>query len=192
MSDLLQQELDRVAKSVSANPPNGREEVALLAPRGSIGVECGVDTGQLSKRILDLKHLGTLHSVDKWDDHAHSRFQYLAVSRLLMSYTKSKLWRMTAQEFSGLVEDESFGFVYIDCYAHTGQDKGEVLTAIWPKLAPGGIFAGDDYDERVWPRTYEAVNKFATANGCEINVRNDWVSSTSSTHDLFPTWWIRK
>lgn len=192
MSDLFQQERDRVALAVAKNVPNGREEIALLAPEGCIGVECGVDTGQLSKRMLDLNHLGILHSVDKWDDHAHSRFEYMAVAELLNGYERSKVWHMSAQEFARIIPDQSLGFVYMDCYAHTGQDDGAVLEAMWPKLHPGGIFSGDDYDKKVFPKTWGAVNQFAEKYGCEIQIRDEFNKSAGSFLDGHPTWWIRK
>lgn len=192
MSDLFEQERLRVAKAVYANVPNGREDVALLAPKGCFGAECGVDTGQFSKRILNLNHLGILHSVDKWDDHAHSRFEYLAVAELLNGYRRSKVWHMQAQEFAMIISNQSLGFVYIDCYAHTGQDDGGVLEAMWPKLQPDGIFAGDDYDKNAFPKTWGAVNQFAEKHGCKINVRDEFISSAGTFLDSNPTWWIRK
>lgn len=190
MSDLLEQEIARVKKAVESNPNNGREEIVLLAPKGSIGAELGVDTGQLSKRFLDLNHLGVLHSVDKWDDHAHSRFQYLAVTRLLQGYSQSKVLRMTAKEYATLLPDASLGFIYIDCYAHTGQDNGEVLDVMWPKLKVGGIFSGDDYDEKAWPKTWAAVNKFAAEKERQVHVRGPFTAHT--VQDQHCSWWIRK
>ena len=71
MTDLYQQEIDRVDKAILA-PSVGRENVALLSPKGCAAAEIGVDTGALSRRFLDLDHFSVFHSVDKWDDHAHS------------------------------------------------------------------------------------------------------------------------
>lgn len=183
MSDLFKQEQDRIRKAVVANKADGREALALLAPKGSTGAEFGVDTGQLSRRFLNLGHFSSFHSVDKWDDHAHSRFQYLAVCQLLLPYEDSRVWRMTAQEFAGLIPDASLGFIYIDCYAHTGQDDGQVLQVLWPKLKDGGIFAGDDYDKNQWPKTFKAVNEFAIDSGHTINVHK---------HGRYHSWYIYK
>jgi hypothetical protein len=167
-----------------------RHEIALLSPEGCIGAEIGVDTGQLSERFLKLDHFSSFHSVDKWDDREHSERQYWAVTEKLMSYPRSRVWRMTAQRWAKLVPDQMFGFIYIDCYAHTGQDKGEVLRELWPKLADGGIFSGDDYDQRVWPRTYQRVNEFAQRVGRECNV-NDHFGGELRV-DGHPSWWMRK
>lgn len=173
-------------------PANGREEVALLSPKGSIGVELGVDTGQLSRRFIELGRFSHFHCVDKWDDHAHSEHQYAVVKERLSIYPEVSVWRCTAQKWLKTIPDESLGFIYIDCYAHTGQDGGSVLSAAWPKLQVGGIFSGDDYDRRMWPKTYSVVNKFAYEVGREINVRDEFCKSAKVRMDRHPTWWWRK
>ena len=169
-----------------------RHEIALLAPRGSIGCEIGVDTGQLSERFLQLDHFSSLHSVDKWDDHAHSEKQYWAVTQKLMQYPKSRVWRMTAQQFARLTPDNMFGFIYIDCYAHTGQDGGEVLAALWPKLKDGGVFSGDDYDSKAWPLTVKAVDKFAASVNADINISSEFITDARVPMDGHPSWWFFK
>jgi hypothetical protein len=172
--------------------PNGREDVALLSEKGCIGAELGVDTGQLSRRFLELSHFSEFHAVDKWNDPAHSEKQYEVVNKRLSVYEECKVWRMTAQEWLSQQEDGSLGFIYIDCYAHTGQDDGSVLESAWPKLAENGVFSGDDYDRKFWPKTYEAVNQFAKRVGRGINVRDEFISKARVRMDRHPTWWFRK
>jgi hypothetical protein len=171
---------------------NTRHEIALLAPKGCIGGEFGVDTGQLSERFANLGHFSSFNCVDKWDDHAHSREQYLAVTKKLLKYPEVRVWRMTAQEFAQLVPDEFFGFIYIDCYAHTGQDSGSVLEALWPKLEYGGVFAGDDYDQRHWPKTFAAVNEFAQQVDRQVCVKKDFCEQANIKQDGHPTWYFKK
>lgn len=171
---------------------NGREEVALLAPKGSIGAELGVDTGQLTRRFANLGHFSTFNAVDKWDDHAHSIHQYEVVKRRLSDYEGVHVWRMTAQKWLEKIPDGTLGFIYIDCYAHTGQDDGSVLEAAWPKLVTGGVFSGDDYDKKFWPKTYSAVNKFANSVNRVVNVRDGHIAKAMVHMDRHPTWWFRK
>ena len=171
---------------------SNRQEIALLSAPNCIGLEVGVDTGQLSERFLQLEHFSSFHSVDKWDDHAHSERQYWAASEKLMQYDRSRVWRMTAQRFSTLIPDNMFGFIYIDCYAHTGQDGGEVLELLWPKLRVGGIFAGDDYDKRAWRKTYDAVNKFCGEHDRDVNVSDGFCKGATIRQDGHPSWWIMK
>ncbi len=61
-----------------------------------------------------------------------------------------------------------FDFIYIDGYAHTGQDNGTILKDWWPKLKSGGMFAGHDYCKQ-FPKTIEEVNKFATRHQLKLN-----------------------
>lgn len=172
--------------------PNGREDVALLAPKGCIGVELGVDTGQLSRRFVELGHFSHFHAVDKWDDTAHSEDQYKVVLERLSHYSEVSVWRMTAQKWLETIQNGSLGFVYIDCYAHTGQDGGSVLEAAWPKLMDGGVFSGDDYDRKFWPKTFSAVNQFARKVGRDVSVRDDFCAKAKVRMDKHPTWWFRK
>lgn len=41
-------------------------------------------------------------------------------------------------------------FIYVDGYAHTGEDRGKTLFDWYPKLKIGGLMAGDDYHDD-WP-----------------------------------------
>lgn len=191
MSD-LSKHCDRNDKPDALPEENERADIVLLSPKGCLGAELGVASGQLSRRFLELGHLSCLHSVDKWDDQAHSRNQYLEVARRLLPYKESKVWRMTAQEFAQLIPNERLGFIYIDCYAHTGQDGGEVLRVMWPKLQPGGLFSGDDYDERKWPRTYSAVNQFAKSVNRSVQVREGFTFTSRNSMDNNPTWFFFK
>lgn len=52
-----------------------------------------------------------------------------------------------------------FDFIFIDGFAHTGENDGKTMHDWYPKLAPGGILAGHYYDAR-WPRVIEAVDRF--------------------------------
>lgn len=171
---------------------NGREKIVLLAPKGCVGAEIGVSTGQLSRRFLEENHLGLLHSVDTWDYHGHTVFQYKAVCEMLIGYDRSKIWRLSGQEFAKIIPDDSLGFIYIDCFAHTGQDDGTVLTSLWPKLSSGGLFSGDDYDGHKWPLTYGAVNRFANDHDYHINVESDFIGRDNRAMDQSPTWWFIK
>jgi len=171
---------------------SSRHEIALLAPEGCVGAELGVDTGQFSERLWNTNHFSSFHSVDKWDDHAHSEIQYWAVCEKLMPYKEIRVWRMPAQMFSTMIPDQSLGFVFMDCYAHTGQDDGGVLEAMWPKMQDGGVFAGDDYDAKTFPLTYAAANKFAERVGRELHVFTQHLENDRPKYDGFAGWYVFK
>jgi len=146
-----------------------REDIALFAPQGSVGCELGVASGALTCRFMDLDHFSAFHAVDKWDDH-HDAKEYNATVERLKDYEELTIWRMEAAAFCTQIPDETLGFLYIDCYAHTGQDDGNILRAAWPKLAIGGIFSGDDYDGDTFPLTTRAVDEFAESVGHTVRI----------------------
>ena len=65
--------------------------------------------------------------------------------------------------------DNYFDFIYIDAYAHNGQEGGSILHSWWPKLKPGGVFAGHDYDPE-WPVTVQVVDQFCSSNKLDLNI----------------------
>lgn len=66
-----------------------------------------------------------------------------------------------------LFDDNYFDFVYIDGYAHTGEEGGKTLADSLPKVKIGGVIAGDDYHEK-WPLVKAAVNRFIDDTGFEL------------------------
>jgi hypothetical protein len=169
-----------------------RHEIALLAPENCIGLEVGVDTGQFTERLWNTGRFRAFHAVDKWDDLAHSEAQYWAAARKLMDYEEIRVWRMQAQLFGSLSPKEKFGFIYMDCYAHTGQDGGGVLDAMWPLLAEGGLFSGDDYDEQTWPDNWISVNEFAERVGRKVSTFDKHLNDDRPVYDTYPSWYFIK
>jgi predicted O-methyltransferase YrrM len=58
--------------------------------------------------------------------------------------------------------DGSLDFVFLDA-RHTFEAVQQDLAAWWPKLRPGGLFAGHDYQH--WPGVRAAVDAFVAARG---------------------------
>ena len=169
-----------------------RQHIALKAPQGSTGCELGVASGGLTKRFLDLGHFSEFHAVDKWDD-AHNEQEYLRVVKYLKGYEELTIWRLDAISWLQTIPDGSLGFIYVDCYAHTGQDDGSILEAAWPKLMPGGLFSGDDYDRKQWPRTFERVNEFGAKCGKSVSVYDEHLTNPNlkpSQYDRSPSWYF--
>jgi hypothetical protein len=110
------------------------------------------------------------------------------VKEELKDYEELTIWHMDVKEWLRTIPDGSLGFVYIDCYAHTGQEDGVILEAAWPKLADGGLFSGDDYDE-CWP-TYEVVQRFAKSVGRDVSVWDDF--HHHNPYDNHDSWYFHK
>ncbi|HYD84363.1 MAG TPA: class I SAM-dependent methyltransferase [Opitutus sp.] len=138
-----------------------RDDVALLLPSGSIGIELGVAEGELASRLLKAPMLRFLYGVDAYaGDRGHDIDQYKRVLRRLDCYRhRYSLLQMRFDQALDLFDDASFDFIYVDGYAHTGEEGGATFREWWPKLKPGGVFAGDDYDP-AWPDVVRHVDAF--------------------------------
>jgi len=150
------------------------------------GVELGVAAGVFSQAILDAGKCNKLWSIDRWSDHHNLREYRLAAMRLAWAGQGRCIpLRMSFAEAAPLFADRTLDFVYIDGYAHTGQEAGQTLEQWWPKLKPGGLFAGHDYHGR-WPATVAAVNDFVTRHGLTLRVTHECPPAG------FPSWYCSK
>ena len=65
--------------------------------------------------------------------------------------------RMSSLEAAAQFEDNSIDFVFIDA-AHEYEFVKEDIAAWYPKVKPGGLFAGHDYN---WTGVHKAVSEFS-------------------------------
>jgi Methyltransferase domain len=132
----------------------------LLDRRGLLGcaVEVGVKAGAFSERLLEGWHGRHLISVDPWsaahgEDYdnldnvpqaTHDGFHAEAVARLRRFGARSSVWRMTGTEAAARIPHHCLDFVYLDA-RHDRTSVAKDLAEWYPKLRPGGVFAGHDY-----------------------------------------------
>lgn len=167
----------------------GRIQLASMLPEQSTGVELGVAAGYFSDALLRCSQMKRLFSIDAWADH-HDSVEYLmAVRRLSKHGNRSVVLRMFFDEALELFSENSIDFIYLDAYAHTGQENGKLIVDWWAKLKPGGIFAGHDYDAK-WPQTVEAVNEFCSNSELELNVIPG--VQTWNYQDRYASWYVNK
>lgn len=148
------------------------------------GLELGVARGDYSLSLL--KKYPNLHIllVDRWSDHHDEREYQLVLSRFKKFSDRVTIWRQTFDDalIKATELDLHFDFIYIDGYAHTGQEGGKTLRDWYPRLNPkGGLFAGHDYHEK-WRPTMDAVDEFCRSIGRSIGV---------TASDEFPSWYLR-
>lgn len=168
-----------------------RHHVAKLVKVGGIGIELGVAEGVFSERILRKSTLSFLYGVDMYaGDRGHDLDQYRrALVRLMRYRGRHALLKMRFDEALALFPDAYFDFIYVDGYAHTGEEEGRTLDEWYPKLKAGGIFSGDDYSRR-WPKVVAAVDLFVASKRLELNIIE--CSEAASIWSEEPTWWVRK
>ncbi len=193
-----------------------REELgSFLNSMGLIGsgAEIGVKEGYFSNRILSSWKGSNLYMIDPWrhmvdwesdinlKDSEMEKTYEKAVSAVREFEGRYKILRMSSEEASKIIEDESLDFVYIDAnhdYSHVCED----LFYWYPKVKKGGLMSGHDYlnirkgdvidgSDILCPETVEvkkAVDEFA--NEMKVNVN-------STTKDFwyqvpFQSWYFIK
>ena len=155
-----------------------------LPASGSIGIELGVAAGSFSARMVQSGRFARFYGVDAYSD-GHSAREYKAALLATGLASNYRLLRLTFAQAVDLFPDESFDFIYVDGFAHSGLEGGRTLADWYPKLKPGGIMAGDDYDARVWPLVVWAVHEAAAQLGVDLSI-TDVVQD--ETYNRFPSW----
>lgn len=150
----------------------------------SIGIELGVARGVFSKQILESCPKTFLYSVDAWagDRHHNEKEMQFCQNSLEPFFPRSYIIQSYFSDLVNKFPNEFFDFIYIDGYAHTGQNQGSTLHEWFPKLKKGGIFSGHDYHKK-WPKTMAQVDAFSKEHKLEINIITD------SPYD---SWWMEK
>lgn len=161
------------------------------AVENPVGVELGVAEGVFSEMVLANKEVGHWFSIDAWaGDRGHDTAQYKTALRKLLPYAdRNTVLRMRFADALDLFPDEFFDFIYVDGYAHTGQDNGHHLESWWPKLKVGGVFAGDDYDKR-WHKNMKVVDKFLKKKRHELRIHD--FDENKSGWSASPSWFTIK
>ena len=161
----------------------------LLGDRsGLVGIELGVAGGGFSARMVGSGKFDTFFGIDMYAD-THDVHQYKQALRHVGLFAPYKLLRMSFAEAYDLFDDESVDFIYIDGYAHSGQEGGETIWHWARKVRQGGLIAGDDYHED-WPLVKEAVDLFAETTGFELNVTT--VVEPDVDYAAHPSWGMIK
>lgn len=162
--------------------------VKLLEGNANTGVELGVAEGIFSRRMIESGRFKHIIGIDMYADE-HDVNQYKKALRSVGLFSDYKLLRMKFDEAIDLFDNESIDFVYVDGYAHGGEEGGETIFAWYEKVKIGGIIAGDDYHPD-WPLVCEAVNNFAVRSGEELFLTDK--VEPDNPYCRYPTWAIRK
>jgi hypothetical protein len=155
--------MQRAAEFVPAHVVRGREILKRL-PDGPVkGAEIGVFAGALSAELLKRKDL-TLLMVDSWAGAENSDYigdsgdfhagltqaeqdRYCEATKQSVKFAGARGWimRRPSLEAAALVEDGFLDFVFIDA-DHSYEGCRADIQAWMPKLKPGGLLSGHDYD----------------------------------------------
>ena len=175
----------------------------LLNRRGLLGTgyEVGVRDGEFSELILSGWKGAKLVSVDPWREAAPDEYVDLAnveqqrqdqryedTRRRLASFgERSEVWREYSVRAAEQVATGSADFVYIDA-RHDYASVKEDLEAWFDKVRPGGVLAGHDYVDGVFPDgifgVRSAVDEFFAARGLRV--------AATPLDPPWPTWVVTK
>lgn len=190
-----QDALRRLAESVMPQPDvivhpgtTRHDVIAPLSGSSNVGIELGVAAGSFSSRLVASGKFHKVFGVDTYDDYYHHIDEYRGALQSIGLLHNYSLLRMTFEEALELFDDDTFDFIYVDGFAHTGQEGGKTLTDWWSKLKVGGVLAGDDYHSD-WPLVVWAVNEMADQLGLSLH-RTEVVDSTS--YNRYPSWYLVK
>lgn len=172
-------------KKIRTSNIRGRQALALEVPAGAMFIELGVAAGLYANEVLTANPKLDYVGVDRWSDHHNEAEMHEAKGRI--EPLGGRVIRATFEEALSQFEDEKAYCVYIDGYAHTGQEGGKTLSQWWSKVRPGGLFAGHDYSKD-WPLTVEAVDAFY------LDIVRSWPSAILEVIECSPynSWLIRK
>ena len=162
--------------------------ISELVSKENIGIELGVAEGGFAKRMISSGKFRKFFGVDQYGD-IHDTREYLnALKSLDFTNENYFLIRCDFSSALDLFEDNFFDFIYVDGFAHTGEEGGKTLIDWYPKLKTGGILAGDDYHED-WPLVVWAVNDLAQQLQCEVNITT---KVEHGNYNKYPSWFIKK
>lgn len=168
-----------VATVIPITGPQTRADLARMVPNGGLIIELGVAAGEFAAAMLTANPAARYFGIDRWSDH-HGEDEYLNA-------------RVRIRALGGIVKRSTFSdalpvpfmacLVYVDGYAHTGQERGETIRDWWHVVEPGGIFAGHDYDPEHYPQTVAAVDAFVAEHGLALNIIEEKPHAS---------WWVVK
>ena len=139
-------------------------------PVGGTWVELGSWTGRSAAycavELINQNKLGPFYCVDTWKGEAAIAYDQNIVQDLEKIFKQNlkpvlghiEMLSMISWEAADQFSDDTVDFCYVDA-GHSYEAVTNDLTAWWPKLRPGSMFAGDDYTKG-YPGVQKAVWDF--------------------------------
>ncbi len=159
-----------------------------LKKNNNIGIELGVANGSFSKKMVNSGKFSKYFGVDSYEG-IHDINEYKkALKNTNFTNFSANLLKMDFSEALSLFDDDYFDFIYVDGFAHTGEEGGKTIIDWFQKLKVGGILAGDDYHDD-WPLVVWAVNDLCKQLNCNLNLTQ---ISKDNEYSSYPSWYVIK
>ena len=161
------------------------------------GAEIGVQQGEFSKIIRATWKGKYLHLIDRWrsdddykdianvSDETHKQF-YFKVLNLFADDQGVFVYKMDSIFAAQQFPDNYFDWIYLDAdHSYDGCKKD--LNVWYPKLKPGGIFAGHDFLNGNIP-----AGEFGVKAAVEEFIQDKEVQLSVTSEDLWKSWYLIK
>ena len=145
--------------------------IKSLKNNSNVGIELGVAEGNFSYKMMESNKFKLFYGVDAYDEFEHNNLQYQRVLKKLSVFKNYKLIRSRFNKILNKFENQYFDFIYVDGYAHEGNNGGETIFSWFNKLKIGGVLAGDDY-HKDWPLVISTVNELVRQTNLELFLRD--------------------
>lgn len=146
-----------------------------------IGAEIGVKNGRFIQHLLSQFSSLEMYAVDPWEPQPFANESYVLwdfddiyteyQSRIEPYRLRVREMRMYSHDAVHHIPDKALDFVFIDAQ----HDYGSVVTDItaWaPKVKPGGLLSGHDYNKIKFPGVCCAVEELV--DGFEVGDNDTW------------------
>lgn len=154
-----------------------------------IAVEVGTDRGIFARDFLDRWHGEMLYCVDDFDVYPEMPWlrepdMLMAIHLLAPHARRCRLMQMTSRDAAHWMLRQHIypEFIYIDA-AHDLDHVLEDIELWWPLVRPGGVLAGDDFDEE-----HAGVRMAVLAQTSRWNV----IPQLTTDYNRGPSWFIEK
>eukprot|EP00667_Euglena_gracilis_P017570 EG_transcript_18523 len=191
-----------------------REQIGALleAENLTVGAELGVQEGLFAAQTLSQwPACRRYYLVDLWRPQenyeeranvplAQQERHLRNARRRLRPFNDTVVFlRMSTSEAANHIPDESLDYVYIDA-RHDYCGVSEDLRNYWPKVRPGGIFAGHDFyfanhsilGKDDWALCQNGERHLEAVRGAVLEFARGRSLSICVTQEFYPTWLIRK
>lgn len=173
----------------------------FLNQRGLLGeaAEIGVQRGLFSRTLLDRWQGKRLHLVDPWrhfsdgyqdignvSDAEHEACLQAARDNLAAHSDRYAIHRKCSLDAVAEFADESLDFVYVDAN-HSYQGALDDMLAWFPKVKPGGVFAGHDYLDGMLAAGEFGVKSAVRAFECQTGL-----IARGTQDPPWPSWYLTK
>lgn len=123
------------------------------------------------------------------DKDIYSIFRRNIAALDLSSYVK--VLHMTSMEAALIAGSEVFDFIFLDA-DHTYEHVKHDLNAWYPKLRPGGVFCGHDYDSVIYDEAHIHQDTYGGRHNGLIKAVNEYFGSNKIRREAGSIWWAQK